>query len=100
MSKKLKIPASKRTQKLRLFSFEDKEDIAVSPDVKSHIEIISNEEITIEMCRGILDYNEEYIKLRLLKGGVILFGSDLYITYFENGIIRIKGKFTSVEFCV
>lgn len=98
MSKKLKIPTTKKREKLRLFSFEDNKEI--SPNIKSHIEIISNEEITVEMCRGILDYNEGYIKLRLLKGGVIIFGNSLYITYFENGIIRIKGKFTSVEFCV
>lgn len=100
MAKKLRIPTDKKRTKVHLFSFEDKTEKQVSADIKSHIELFSNEEITVEMCRGILDYNEEYIKLRLLKGGLVIFGNGLCITYFENSTIRIKGVFTSLEFCV
>ena len=99
MTKKLKIPSSKKREKPQIFFFKKQDEKSNMADIKSHTELYSNEEITIEGCRGILDYSEQYIKLRLLKGGIILFGDTLCITFFENGVIRIKGKISSLEFC-
>lgn len=99
MAKKLKIPISKKREKPQMFFFHKEDDVQEKVIVKSHIELFSNEEITVDGCRGILDYNEQYIKLRLIKGGVILFGETLSVTFFENGAIRIKGKISALEFC-
>lgn len=99
MAKKLKIPTSKKREKPQIFFFNKSDDTQKTIGIKSHIELFSNEEITVEGCRGILDYNEQYIKLRLIKGGVILFGDTLLVTFFENSTIRIKGKISALEFC-
>lgn len=99
MARKLKIPISKKREKLNLFTFEDVEN-DIDYNIKSHIEIFSDKEITVECCQGILDYNNDYIKLRLSKGNVILFGKGLYISCFECNVIRIKGKLLSLEFCM
>ena len=99
MARKLKIPTSKKREKLYLFTFEN-ENMQKQIDVKSHIELFSNREITVECCQGILDYNSDYIKLRLAKGNVILFGKSLYVSSFEANTIRIKGELHSIEFCV
>ena len=99
MTKKLKIPTNKRRERLYLFKFED-EKPENQIEIKSHIELFSNREITVERCLGILDYNSDYIKLRLAKGNVILFGNGLYVSSFETNTIRIKGEIRSLEFCV
>ena len=99
MVRKLKIPINKRKEKMHLFTFED-ESCEIDYNIKSHIELFSNKEITVECCQGILDYNNDYIKLRLTKGNVILFGKELYVSCFESNVIRVKGKLHSLEFCM
>ena len=99
LARKLKIPITKKREKLHLFSFEDIPS-DIDYNIKSHIELFSNKEITVECCQGILDYNNDYIKLRLSRGNVILFGKELYVSCFESNVIRIKGKLLSLEFCM
>lgn len=100
MSKKFKFPSKHKKAKLHLFSFEEDKEKMLRKEVQAHIELFCNREITIEGCLGIFEYKEDYIKLRLLKGSVILCGKSFYVAAFENKIIRIKGIISSVEFCV
>lgn len=96
MAKKFKIPTNKKRERLHLFNFED--ECEKSCDIKSHIEFFANREATVEGCKGILDYDSNYIKLRLLRGSVILFGKKISVSFFEGSTIRIKGDFSSLEF--
>ena len=99
MAKKLKIEATKKYSKLNLSGKES--DISDSPILKgAHTEIFGNNRINIEGCLGVSEYNDTYIKLRLTKGTLILCGNGFDIVFFENRLIMIKGKISSVEFCV
>ena len=49
---------------------------------------------------GVFEYRDTYLKLKLNKGAVIICGSGFDITYFENRLITVKGKISSVEFSV
>ena len=98
MPKKFKIPSKKEKTPIHIFNFDD--DIIVNSYQTSHLEIYSNKEITLDGCYGIYEYKDEYIKLKLHKGSISLCGKELIITTFENKIIKIKGKISSVEFCI
>lgn len=66
----------------------------------AHIELFSNEKIILEGCRSILDYQCNYIKLKLKKGFIIIMGTNFLISSFEEENIIIKGNITSIEFNV
>ena len=65
-----------------------------------HIEIVGNTRFTLEGCCGVLDYGDTYIKLKLQKGYLVLFGTGLQIMLFENRLITVKGKIETLEFGV
>ncbi len=98
MSKKLKIEKSKSEPKWNIFNcantvFEG--DIINGP----HSEVFGNKKITIDGCFGVIDYNDTYIKLKLIKGCIILCGEGFNIAFFENKLITVTGKISSIEFC-
>ena len=64
----------------------------------THTEIFGNSKISIDGCMGVYEYRDTYLKLKLQRGSVILCGSGFDITYFENRLITVKGKISSVEF--
>ena len=66
----------------------------------AHIEMISNREICIEGCVGVLEYTDAYMKINLCKGALIIIGSNLDITLFEGKTLAVCGTISSVEFCV
>lgn len=66
----------------------------------THIEMFSNKKIILDGCTSIFDYQNDYIKLKLKKGHITVLGTDFSITDFENEKIIIKGKISSIEFCV
>ena len=66
----------------------------------THIEMFSNKKIILDGCKSIFDYQNDYIKLKLKKGYITVLGTDFLITDFENEKIIIKGKISSIEFCV
>ena len=63
------------------------------------VEILSNNEMLIEGCEKILDYNSDYIKLKLAKIALIVFGKDFKVLSFEENQIKISGSILSLEFC-
>ena len=66
----------------------------------SHMEIFSNGEINIDGCKGVVEYKDTYLKLKLNRGSILICGSNFDITYFENNFITVKGKISSMEFNV
>lgn len=99
MAKKLKIESSKKKNKWNLLScgddFIDK-DMIMGP----HIEIFGNNKISVEGCLGVFEYTDTYLKLKLQRGALILCGSGFDIVFFEEKLITVKGKISSIEFCV
>ena len=75
--------------------FIDK-DVLLSP----HIEIFGNEKINIEGCYKVLEYTDSYLKLKLKQGQLILQGNKFDILLFERRLITVKGKISSIEFCI
>ncbi len=98
MAKKLKIEKGKRREKWNIFSSKDVFDSSVLSD--SRIEIFSNKRLVLEGCLGILEYNENYLKLRISKGALVLEGLDFDIISFELGTMIIGGDFLRLEFVV
>ncbi|MBO4734728.1 MAG: YabP/YqfC family sporulation protein [Clostridia bacterium] len=64
------------------------------------IEMLSNREVTVDGCRGISEYNDFYIKLRVIGGSVIINGKKLEIPVFERPLITVRGIVSSIEFCI
>lgn len=99
MSKRLKIESSKKTAKWNISGNEE-----VLPDTAmlkgAHTEIFGNSRINVDGVLGVAEYKDTYIKLRLSKGTLILCGSGFDIIFFENKLITVKGKISSVEFCL
>lgn len=98
MSKKLIIEKSGKRKRLNLSGKPDEADAVALRG--AHTEIFGNTRINIDGCLGVAEYRDTYIKLRLSKGTLILCGSGFDIVFFENRLITVKGKISSVEFCV
>ena len=99
MAKKFKYKSEKPKEKWRIFGCGDV-DIETDMVNGTHIELFSNREITVEGCIGVFEYSDAYLRLRLNKGALILCGSGFDIASFEGSNITVKGKISSLEFCV
>ena len=95
MAKKIKTPKAKNKWRLLRLNEEANDSEMLGT---AHIEIFGNGKISIEGCLGVYEYKDTYLKLRLIKGSLILCGTGFNITYFENRTIYIKGKISDVEF--
>lgn len=98
LSKRLKIEKTVKRQKISLSGRD--EEAYESAFSGPHTEIFGNSRINIDGCFGVAEYRDTYIKLRLNKGMLILCGSGFDIVFFENRLITVKGKISSVEFCM
>ena len=99
MSRKFRFKSKKPTEKLKIFSCT--QDIIDTDLIKgAHIELFSNRQIIVEGCEGVFDYGEEYIKLNLGRGSLILCGKEFDIVTFQNRNITVKGVISTIEFCV
>lgn len=99
MGKKLKIERSEKSTKWNLFKMDSAildNDLIKGP----HIELFYNNQVVIEGCIGVYEYNDTYLKLRLSKGALILNGEAFDILTFEDKTITVKGKINSLEFCL
>ena len=99
MAKKLKIEKGKAKPKWNILG-KDAPPFEGEMIIGPHTEIFGNSRINIEGCLGVFEYKDTYLKLKLAKGSVILCGSGFDIVYFENRLITVRGKISSVEFCV
>ena len=91
------IEKGNKKEKLRL-SLKDDADFSKAVLSGSRIELFSNTQVVIEGCLGVIEYNDNYLKLRLSGGAVVLMGMDFDIVSFEEKTICIKGKRCSCSF--
>ena len=59
-----------KSKKKNKFNFITNKEEILKSDIMNgaHLELFSNKKIIIEGCQNILDYQDEYIKLKLNKG--------------------------------
>ncbi len=62
------------------------------------ISMIGKREILIENHRGILEYNQDVIRLSTKQGQVRITGKHLNIHEYTNDEMKIEGKVVSIEF--
>lgn len=90
----------KSARKNKFNFFKDKEEILGNEIIGGvHTQVFSNQKVVIEGCRSIVEYQENYIKLKFKKGFFNIIGTEFIITEFDNEKIVIKGIITSIEFC-
>lgn len=66
----------------------------------SHIEISSNREAFVDGCRGIIDYDEDHIKVNIGNGTACFFGRGLEIKSLSAHQAVIRGFIMKIEFNV
>jgi sporulation protein YqfC len=64
----------------------------------SYIGISSGKNMTVEGCRGIIEYSDSKIRLSLGRQALTVVGSDLYIENMFASVLVINGKILTVEF--
>lgn len=66
----------------------------------SLITVTGNSEILVEGLRGILDYDAETFRVNTVSGIIVVMGSGLEISALTAEEVMLKGKISSVEFCM
>ena len=61
------------------------------------IHIADNDELEIEACRQIIEYNDIYIRVKTSTLFVSVWGESLAVDDFGGGTITVRGKISSVE---
>ncbi len=67
---------------------------------QTHYEMNSNKEIIVEGCKGILQYEENIVKLNMQNMITVFCGRRLSIKCLTEDSLIITGFVTSVEFSV
>ncbi len=63
-----------------------------------HVEIIGKRQVIAENIRGITEYDEQFVKIILKEGSLVVMGSDLLLDALEKTTVVVRGKITAVEF--
>ena len=61
------------------------------------IELVGDHEITVENCKGIIDYDDSYIKLSAGRYPVTVYGKGLLLTNLSEHLLMIKGLINQIE---
>ena len=97
MSKHRKKNKAKGKMKSRIV-----EGLALPKDLMlgaSSLQIFGNSEIYIENYLGIIDYNSEYIRIKIKEGSVEIEGNCLCICYYSCEEMKISGYLHRISYC-
>lgn len=61
------------------------------------ITITGSYEVYIQNFLGIIEYNDKILRLQTKSGKIAIIGDKLYIEYFTNDDVRIKGLISEVK---
>ncbi len=64
----------------------------------SIVTITGRREVLIENYKGILEYNEEYIRIQAKNVKITIFGKQLTIEYYTNEDMKVAGFIKSVAY--
>ena len=62
------------------------------------VTIIGEFEVNIENYRGIIEYTDTLIRVKVKQGQIKITGKDLQIDYYTNDDMRITGKTEKIEY--
>lgn len=96
MAKKFKVGIKKEKEKIKLFETHKQ---TLLPFINASMHLIGNNEAVIDGCKGVLEYNDNQIKVNIGRQSVTFLGKDLQITNYGDNSITINGQITSLEFC-
>lgn len=63
-----------------------------------HMELLENREAVIDGCKGVQEYNDERIILKLNKKTVTFLGLNLELKAFKNERVIISGYIANIGF--
>ena len=64
----------------------------------AHLELSGNREAVVDGCRGVLEYDENVIRLTTGKLTIRFTGRGLELRNLKRASVIIQGYFTSIEF--
>lgn len=64
----------------------------------SQIEILGNHEALIQGQKGIVEYNVDTVRVKLVDQEVTFWGQELTISCLSQDSIELKGKIQRIEF--
>lgn len=67
-------------------------------NLSSQIEISGNKNAVIQGTVGILEYNEDSVRIKLLEREITFYGAKLKIECLSQDSIELKGAFTRIDF--
>lgn len=62
------------------------------------IEMLSNREIIVDGCKGVVEYGENLIKLNIGELTLGIAGDEMLIESFDSGVTVIRGKLAEISF--
>lgn len=65
---------------------------------EAKIEMLSNREIIVDGCKGVVEYNENLIKLNIGELILGITGDEMLIESFDSGVTVIRGKLAEISF--
>lgn len=65
---------------------------------EAKIEMLSNREIIIDGCKGVVEYGENLIMLNIGELSLGISGDEMVIDSFDSGVAIIHGKFIEIKF--
>lgn len=66
----------------------------------SHMEINGNQEVIVDGCGGVLEYNTDVVRIKTGKLVVRFTGRGLVIKCLTADSLVVTGFLTGIEFCV
>ncbi len=64
------------------------------------ITMTGNEELTIENYKGVIEYNEERIRINTAKGVMKIDGRGMFLKQITDDDIEITGTIIKIEFII
>jgi sporulation protein YqfC len=100
MAKKINLGIKNiKSSKIKFLDFTD--DIADSLGSKLPlITLFGNTRTIIDGCFGIIEYEDNIIKISVKNGFISFLGKDLKISNFSDALLSFEGSINSVEFSV
>lgn len=93
MRKRIDSDFKRKRQKMKLFGFGE-----LSNTTGASLQLDFNRQAAVDGCRGIIDYYENLIKLKVLGGVVVFCGRGLSISSLSDSDVVIEGYIESIEF--
>lgn len=66
--------------------------------LNSQIEIISNTHVIIQGSKGIMEYNDDSIRVKLIDQEIKFYGDKLSIEYLSQDSMELKGRISRIEY--